>query len=57
MVREGRIGASPLKKGPIGNFPKKVWSQMEIAFVTYLKLEQANSKKQSTLSELGQQVN
>ena len=57
MVREGRIGASPLKKGPIGDFPKKVWSQMEIAFVTYLKLEQANSKKQSTLSELGQRVN
>jgi len=30
---------------------------MENAFVTFLKLEQANSKKQSTLTELGLRVN
>jgi len=53
MVREGRIGVSPIKKGPVGDFAKPIWSQMETAFVTFLKLEQANSKKQSTLTELG----
>jgi len=53
MVREGRIGVSPLKKGPVGDFPKAIWSQMEIAFVSFLKLEQANSKKQSTLTDVG----
>ena len=30
---------------------------METPFVTYLKLEQANSRNQSTLSELGRRVN
>ena len=57
MIREGRIGVSPLKKGPVGDFPKTIWTQMENAFVTFLKLEQANSKKQSTLTELGLRIN
>jgi len=57
MVREGRIGISPLKKGPMGDFSKKIWSQIETAHVTFLKLEQANSKKQSTLMDLGRRVN
>ena len=57
MVKKGLIGVSPLKKGPIGNFPKNVWSAMKSAFVTYVKLEQANSTKQSTLAQLGKRVN
>jgi len=57
MIREGRIRMSPLKKGPVGDFAKPVRENMETAFVTYLKLGQANSRNQSTLSELGRHVN
>jgi hypothetical protein len=29
MVKEGRIGVSPLKRGPVGNFPKNIWVAMK----------------------------
>ena len=57
MVREGRIGTSPKKRGPVGDFPKAIWDSMKFAFVTFAKLEQAHSKKQSTMNELAQRVN
>jgi len=57
MVREGRINVSPLKRGPAGHFPKVQWLAMCTAFVTFVKLEQANSKKQSSLNELTKKVN
>ena len=57
MVREGRIHVSPLKRGPAGHFPKVQSEAMCTAFVTFVKLEQANSKKQLTLSELSKRVN
>jgi len=57
MVREGRIGVSPSKPGPAGDFPKVVWESMKLAFVTYLQLEQATSKVQSTVKQMSLRVN
>jgi hypothetical protein len=46
-----------LKRGPLCEFPSRVWSARKGAFVTYLKLEQAATKKQSTLKDLSLLVN
>jgi DDE superfamily endonuclease len=56
-VREGMIGTSPLKTGPVGDFPKTVYSALKGSFVTFLKLEQSESKKQSTVRQLSVLVN
>ena len=57
MVREGRIGTSPQKRGPLGDFSRPVMTALKGAFATYIKLEQAESKKQSTLNDLAKRVN
>jgi hypothetical protein len=56
-VRKGRVGWSPLKTGPIGDFPKVIYEALKGAFATYLKLEQAGCKKQSTIKQLVKVVN
>ena len=56
-VRQGLINVSPLKRGPDGHIPKQVYTALKGAFSTYLKLEQAESKKQSTVKELAKVVN
>jgi hypothetical protein len=56
-VRTGLIGQSPLEKGPVGAFPKAVYDALKGACATYLKLEQANSKKQSGIKEMSKIVN
>ena len=56
-VRKGLVGTSPLKTGPMGDFPKHVYTALKGAYTTYLKLEQAGSKKQSTIRQLAQLVN
>jgi hypothetical protein len=48
-VCNGLIGVSTLKRGPVSEFPLQVWTSLKGAFVTYLKLEQAGTKKQSTI--------
>jgi len=57
MVREGKIGVSPSKPGPVGSFDKIEYSAMKIAFLSYIKLEQAIGKKQSTIKQLSLRVN
>ena len=57
MVRQGLIGTSPLKRGPVGNFPKKIWDAMKRAYVSFVKLESAGCKHQSTLNDLSKRVN
>jgi len=57
MVREGKIGVSPTKPGPVGRFNKTECDAMKIAFLSFIKLEQAIGKKQSTIRELGFCVN
>jgi hypothetical protein len=56
-VTNGMVGQSPLKHGPIGDFAKSVRTALKGAFVTFLKLEQAESKKQSTIRQLSILVN
>jgi hypothetical protein len=57
MVKEGRVGVSPLKRGPVGNFPKHIWNPMKNAFVSFVKLELANSTRQSSLKDHSKRVN
>ena len=57
MVKNGFVGVSPLKRGPAGSFPPNVWRALKNAFVSYVKLELATSKKQSTLRDLAKRVN
>jgi hypothetical protein len=56
-VREGWIGMSPKKRGPLGQFVKSVWDALKGAYVTYLKLEQAACKKQSSIKDMSLLVN
>ena len=56
-VRNGHINASPLKRGPVGPFPTPIYNALKGAFVTYLKLEQSESKKQSTIKSMSKLVN
>jgi hypothetical protein len=56
-VRLGLVGSSPLKKGPVGDFSKVIYNSLKGAFATYLKLEQAESKKQSSTKQMSQLVN
>jgi hypothetical protein len=56
-VRMGLIGVSPLKHGPVGDLPKEVYDALKGAFATYLKLEQAGCKHQSTINQLVRLVN
>lgn len=56
-VREGRIGESPRRRGPCPQFDTRVWTALKGAYVTYLKLEQATSKKQSSVKALSLLVN
>jgi hypothetical protein len=53
----GLVGASPLKKGPIGDIPRVIYKSLMGAFVTYLKLEQSESKKQSSTKQMSLLVN
>ena len=56
-VRGGRIGTSPLKTGPVGDFPKRIYISLMGAYSTYLKLEQSDSKKQSSIKVMKRLVN
>lgn len=56
-VREGLIGVSPLKPGPTGHFPKRIYDALCGSYTTFLKLEQAESKKQSNTKKLSMLVN
>ena len=56
-VRKGMVGTSPLKRGPVGPFPPHIYKALQGAFVTYLKLEQAECKRQSTIKQMSRLVN
>jgi len=56
-VREGMIGMSPMKRGPVGDLPKIIYEALKVAYATYLKLEQAESKKQSNTKHMSKLVN
>jgi hypothetical protein len=48
---------SPTRRGPRGEFDKRTWAALKGAYITYLKLEQATSKKQSSIKNLSLLVN
>ena len=56
-VRAGLIDTSPLKRGPVGKFPKVIYDALQGAYASYLMLEQAESTKQSTIKEMSKRVN
>jgi hypothetical protein len=56
-VWDGMIGISPMKRGPVGDFTKGQYEAMKGAYVTYLKLEQATARNQSTTKEMSKLVN
>jgi hypothetical protein len=56
-VTNGWIGKSTIKKGPKGELEPRVWKSVKGAFVTYCKLEQAESKKQSKVLQLSKLLN
>ena len=56
-VRLGMINVSPMKKGPVGDIPRRIYSALKGAYTTFLKLEQAESKKQSSIKKMSKLVN
>ena len=57
MVREGRIGVSPIPKGPTGFISSQIWDVLKGAFVSYINLEQAHASKQSSMRVLSLKIN
>jgi len=57
IIREGKIGVSPSKPGPVGAFNKTEYNTTKVTFLSFIKLEQAGGKKQSTIHELSFCVN
>ena len=57
LVRDGRAGFSPQKRDPNFLLPNPMWDVLQKAFITFIKLEQAASKTQSTSPELLLKVN
>ncbi len=56
-VRNGLVNVSPLKRGPVGDFPKPILDALTWAYATFLKLEQSQAKQQSSLRTLSLRVN
>jgi len=56
-VKKRRINTSPLKKGPIGSFPKPVLESLKWAYASYIQLEQAKATAQSSIKEMAKRVN
>ena len=57
MVRQGRIGMSPMRRGPTKYVPSQIWSLLKGAFVSYIKLEQAHSSEQASMKQLSLKTN
>ena len=56
-VTKGLVNCSPQKRGPACALPKKMLEALKWSYVAFLKLEQANCQKQSTLKQLSLRVN
>ena len=56
-VHQGLINVSPRKRGPVGDFPNPVFAALTWAYATFLKLEQAQAKQQSSMKTLALRVN
>jgi len=56
-VKNNMIGVSPMKRGPVGDFPKQIWNALKGAYVTYLRLEQHSTTNQSGINAMSLKVN
>jgi len=56
-VRKGLINVSPLKRGRVGAFPKNIGDTLKWAYASYLQLEQAEGKTQSSMKDMAKRVN
>lgn len=56
-IQNNMIGVSPMKRGPAPDIPSDIWKALKAAFTSYIKLEQAHSKQQSTVKTLSLRVN
>lgn len=56
-VRQGIINQSPLKRGPVGDFAPRIYNALKGAYSTYLKLEQASCREQSSVKKMAKLVN
>jgi len=56
-VKKGRINTSPLKRGPIGSFPKPTLDSLKWAYASFIQLEQAEATTQSSIKEMSKRVN
>jgi len=56
-VRNGLIDLSPKKRGPCGEFSKAIFAALKGAYSTFLMLEQAECKKQSSIKDMALRVN
>jgi len=55
--RAGLINVSPKKRGPTGPFPKPIFESLKWACASYLQLEQAEGKTQSSIKDMAKRVN
>ena len=51
-LRNGLINTSPLKRGPVGAFPRAILESLKWAYTSYLQLEQAEAKTQSSVKDM-----
>jgi len=56
-VRAGMINVSPLKRGPVGPFSKAILESLKWAHASFLQLEQAEGRTQSTMKDMAKRVN
>jgi len=56
-VKKGRINTSPLKRGPVGSFPKPTLESLKWAHASFTQLEQAKATTQSSIKEMSKRVN
>ena len=57
MVRQGRVGISPVHKGPEGLISTQIWGVLKGAFISYINLEQAHASKQLSMKVLTLKIN
>jgi len=51
-VKLGRINTSPLKRGPVGSFPKPILDSLRWAHVSFIQVEQAKGLTQLTIKDM-----
>jgi len=56
-ILKGLINVSPMKRGPAGSFPRNTFVSLKWAYASYLQLEQAEGKTQSSIKDMTKRIN